>query len=63
MNEKSFKVICCYDKDTDNLKIDIMEVKEDGIELYCTFNGVEAKSIYEELVRQNLVERFNNEKV
>lgn len=58
MNEKSFKVICCYDKDTDNLRIDVMEVKEDGLELYRNFEGAEAKLFYETLVEQNLVEKF-----
>ena len=63
MNEKSFKVICCYDKDIDNLKIDIMEIKEDSMELYRSFEGEKAKILYESLVEQNLVERFKHDKV
>lgn len=59
MNEKKFKVICCYDKDIDNLKIDIMEIKENGVKLYRSFEGEEAKRLYEELVKQKLVERFD----
>ena len=61
MNEKSFRFICCYDKDMDNLRIDVMEVRENGVELHCTFEGEEAKLVYKSLIEQNLVEEFKHD--